>query len=301
MDKKEQVPGVNTILHSEGSLLILITYAIGFSLVKYLGGDLDLVSLVLGAVLCLLVLVMQQFLHAYFDHPDSLISTLKSDDPEFTLLKRFKRSVLLQYALLALSAGAALTLVLVTLKAVTLPVLVFIGVALVLSFFTAGPPFRLEKQGYGELIETLFVTILVPAIGFSLQQQGIPRFLVYLTLPVAFVYLAMKIVFSFRRYAADIALGRKTLVTQLGWQKALVLHNLLVLGAFILIGLFTLFGYPWSFTRGLLLALPIGALQIYLMIRLGDGDRPRWAMLYWGAAGLFLVICYMEIVTLWLK
>ena len=301
MNNKAQSPGINTIFQPETYLLVLITYSIGFSLVRYLGGDLDVLTGILGVILCWLILLTQRLLHAYFEHPDSFLSSLLKDDPEYEALKYFKRPMLLQFALLVLAAGAALTLVLLQRKPVGLSVLIFIGMALLFTFFSVVPPLRLEKQGFGELIETLFVAILVPAIGFSLQRADIPQLLVFFTLPIAFVYLAMKIVFNFRKYASDSALGRKSLTTLLGWQKALVLHNLLVLSAFILIGLFSLLGLPWSFTRGLLLALPIGGLQIYLMIRLGEGDRPRWALLTWVAAGLLMVSCYLVTVTMWIK
>lgn len=283
-----------------GTLVVIsFMYLLGLSVVHFLGGNILFLDALLGFLICLLIFEMRNFLGAYFDHPESYHSTLKSSDPDRAALLKIKRALLLQYSLLILTAGATLTTILIISNGISGAGLVMLGLALILNFFSAAPPLRLGRRGYDELIEAVFIANLVPFIAFLLQRNDPVILLVELTLPLTLVYLACKIALEFKDYGFDITHGRENLIVRLGWQKAVVIHNLLLLAAFLLFGVFFFLGLAWSLTWPLLLALPVAGLQILHLQRITEGIRPKWAYLRWLASGLFLILVYLEVISLW--
>ena len=282
-------------------LVVSFTYILGIGVAHHLGSNLDLLNILLGWLVCILLVLMRNFLSAYYDHPDSLVTTLHKDDPLYPHLRNFKFKQLLQMALLVLTSGAMVTVFLVFRKAVTASGFLLLGIAFLICFFSATPPLRLEKKGYGEILEAILVVNLVPALALSLQEGELHILLVMLTLPLALIYLAMKIALSFEGYGYELTHGNRSISTRLGWQKAMGLHNLLVLSAFILVGAFSLVGLPWSFAWPMLLGLPVGVLQIYQIQQIAEGVKPRWRLLKWTAMGLFLLVTYLVIISLWIR
>ena len=278
---------------------LVFTCALGVSLVHYLGGSLDVLNLILGFIICLLMYAMKCLLNAYFDHPESPHSLLSRDDVTWEALRRVKRNLLLQYSLLILTAGATLTAILIARKALSAEGLLFLGLALLGYFFCASPPLRLDRSGYGDLVEGVVTVNLVPAFILTLQRVHVPFLLLQLTLPLLLIYLAAKTAFAFRDFGSDIIHARKSLVTRMGWQNGVVLHNVLILGAFVLFGVFLLLGMPWSLAWPALLALPLGVFQVWQMLRIADGQKPGWKLLLWTAMGLVLLTAYLIQVPLW--
>lgn len=291
---------VRMIINPGLMAVVLFTYALGIGIAHYLGAKLDWVNLVLGLAGGMFLLEMRNFLSAYFDHPDTPTSTLHKDDPFYDSLRGVKRQALLQIALTVLTAGMTVIVILILRSALSAAGFLMFGVAFVICFFSAPPPLRLEKNGYGELLEALFVAALIPAIAVVLQGKTLSYFLLMLSLPLALIYLAMKIAQSFESYGYEITHGSRTLIARLGWQKAMSLHNILIIAAFILIGVFGLLGLSWSFVWPMLLGLPIGGFQIFLIQQIAEGAKPRWRLLRLVSAGLFLLMTYLIIVSLWI-
>ena len=299
MENESQGVKNHRIVKMEWAIPMVFTYALGISLVHYLGGNINIVDLVFGSIICLLIFTMRAMLNAYFDHPESPQSTLNKVDPARGMLNEYKRNLLLQISLLILTAGATLTVILTVRQVLTIPGIVYLGLALLGYFFSAAPPLRLDRTGYGDLVEGIVTVNLVPAFAMSLQGIDVPFLLLQLSLPLLLVFLAARIAFSFRQYGLDSMYDRKSLVTQIGWQNAVILHNLLILGAFVLIGVLLLAGLSWSLSWPMLLALPLGAWQIWQMTRIAEGAKPDWKIFLWMAMGLFLVMVYLVLVALW--
>ncbi len=291
---------IRKILKPAGIVFILFTYTLGISAARYLGGKIVWWDALTGLIICLLIRDMRNFLAAYFDHPESYQSTINRSDPDWENLINIRRGVLLLYSLLTLTAGATLTTVLIVRGVFNLSSIILLGIAFLLKFFSATPTLFLLRKGYEELVDALYVANLVPAIAFSLVMHSPSLLIVELTLPLTFVYLAMKIAIDFKTYGFDSSHGRPSLTTLLGWQKALVIHNLFILLAFVFLSLFLLSGLPWSLTWPPLLALPIGILQIVHLQNIANGAKPKWRYLNWLAVGAFLLMSYLIIISLWL-
>jgi len=300
MKNKLENRSIVNILKPWGMVFVLFTFALGASLAHYLGGQIKLVDLLTGLIICLLIWNMRNFLVAYFDHPESYHSTLNLNDPERDNLLKIRRGLLLLYSLLILTAGATLTTILIFRGVFTTSAILWLGIALLLNFFSAAPPLRLSHYGYGELVDALYITNLVPAIAFSLMVTSPSVLIVELTLPLTFIFMAMKIALEFKTYGFDGSHARQSLVTRVGWQNALVMHNLFILLAYVLLGVFMLLGLPWSLTWPPLLTLPFGVLQILHLIGISNGAKPKWQYLTWLSIGLFLLMVYMMTISLWL-
>jgi len=283
MKSAQENTAIRKVLKPTGILFVAFSFGLGISAAHYLGGRIELPILLVGLIVCLLIRDMGNFLGAFFDHPESYHSNLTLNDPEREDLLSIRRPLLFQYSMLILTAIATLTTIL-----------------MLLIFFSAGPPLRLSRKGYAEVVEALFIANLVPAIAFSLTGMPLSFILIELTLPLTLIYLAMKIALAFIAYGFDSTHGRQSLTIRLGWQNALVLHNVFILSAFVLVGVFLLLGLPWSLTWPILLALPVGVLQILLLQGIANGVKPRWVLLHWVAVGLFLLTIYMEIISLWI-
>lgn len=279
---------------------VILTYSIGIGLVKHQGGVLDWVNILLGALLGIFLILMRNYLLAYFDHPASPTSSLHRDDPYYSALKGLERQTLLIIALTLLTAGALDTVLLMVRHALNLSAILILGIAFLLSFFSAVPPLQLEKRGYGEVAEAILIANLVPAIGYLLLESELQTLLVMLTLPLTLLYIAYKIVLSLETYAFDRTHHVQSLVIRLDWQKAMTAHNYLVLLTFLLIGLFALLGQPWSLTWPMLLPLMIGVYQIIQMFGIVSGKPPRWKLLKLTSAGTFAVMAYLISFTLWI-
>lgn len=279
---------------------VLLTYSIGVGLAYHQGGDLDGLNIFLGSLLGIVLILMRNYLSAFFDHPRSPTCRLNHDDPRYTVLLGLDRQTLFVISLTLLTAGALDTILLMVRHALNLSAVLILGIAFLISFFAASPPIQLDKKGYGEIAEAFLISNLVPAIGFLLIELNLHVLLVMLTLPLTLLYVALRIVLSLETFAFDRTHQIQSIVVRLDWQKAMVFHNYLVLVSFLFIVLFALLGQPWSLTWPMLLPLIIGILQIIQIQAIFSGAPPRWKLLKLTATGTFVVMAYLISFTLWI-
>lgn len=280
---------------------VLFTYALGIGAAHHLGVRLDALNILLGLLVCVCLVEMRDFLSAYYDHPGSPWTTLRREDAFFPILNKVKIPLLLQTALLILTAGAVFTVILIFRKALNVSGVLLLGISFLICFFSATPPIRYEKKGYGEIFEAILVCNLVPSLAFILQGSPWHLLLVMVSLPLTFIYLAMKIALSFEDYGYEITHGNRSISARMGWKRAMLLHNLMILFSFILVGVFFLLGLPWGFTWPFLLGLPVGAYQIVQLQQIAAGVKPKWILLRWTSVGFFFLMTYLVAISLWIR
>ena len=306
MEKKDTLL-VSILRIAQPFLLLggLLTYSLGLGILHFLGISIDWLNAILCSTLVIFILLAKNFLAAFFTFPEDLPSAnfskeIKGEDPDFIQLKEIQRSLLLQIGLVALGVGAAVTFVLTIRKAINVSEILALGIALVLAYAAAVPPLRLERRGYGELIEAVLICNLFPAIAFLLQDPLVHPLLGMMTFPLTFVYLAMKVANSLEYYAYDLKHATGKMVVRMGWQRAMSLHNLSILLGFLLLGGFVLLKLPWTLAWSIFLALPLGILQIVQAQRIADGAKPHWWMLRLNSVSTFAVMAYLATLTLWI-
>jgi 1,4-dihydroxy-2-naphthoate octaprenyltransferase len=280
----------------------IILYALGGGIVHYLGFAINWPVYFLGQAVVTLLQISSYYLKAYYDLLDQ---PLKRRRPEVDLEEdedvpvEVPRPVVLQIAITTLSVGAVVTVLLLAQGVFNLPTLTIMGVAFFVSFFYSVPPLRLVYTGYGELIQALLITNLVPTLAFLFQTGDFHRLLVMLTFPLTMLYLAMTLALSLPSYIEQMRQNRDTLMMRLGWQRGMFMHNVLIFFAYLLLGIAALFGLPWFLTWPGLLTFPLGLFQVWQMTRIANGYPPRWRLLTLTAISLLGLTAYLITLSLW--
>jgi 1,4-dihydroxy-2-naphthoate octaprenyltransferase len=282
----------------------VLVYALGAGIATYLGIRIDWGGYFLGQFWVTTIQLAGQYLNEYFDAPQDIQN--KNRTP-FTggsgVLgpDGLPRRTALIAALGCLAVTASLTVLLLSTANMSPVTLLIMAIGFSGAVLYSVPPVRLSTTGYGELATSFLVANLVPAFAFLLQSGDLHRLLAMSTFPLTLLHLAMMLAFEFPDYATDLRLGKRTLLVRMGWQRAVLLHNLLILFAYITLGLAVIFGLPFLIALPAFLTLPLGLLQIWQMRRIADGARPNWNALTLTAIALFSVVAYLLTFTFWTR
>lgn len=283
----------------------VLFFGLGTSIVKYLGKPIAWDTVIIGLVCTLLLQLAAYTLKEYFDFPEAVEQArLKksNDDPLTQLDPIISRSILLLISVTILTSGAMLTFALSKSGALNPAGLLILGIGFVMALSYGVPPLRLAIRGYGDLVITLLVAVIIPALAMHLQIHDLHALLVYFSIPLVMLFLAMELAMTLPTYASDQKYERLTLMTMLSWQHGMNLHNLLLLFAYLVIGLETLLRLlPWSLAWPGLLTLPFAVFQIWQMLQIGNGAKPHWRLLTTLAAAILAATAYFITFTLWTR
>jgi 1,4-dihydroxy-2-naphthoate octaprenyltransferase len=209
-----------------------------------------------------------------------------------------RQSVLMAVGVI-LTAWALATVFLMTQGGLAITGLMLLGAACVLAFFYGVPPVRLAYRGYGELSEAILLCGLVPALAYMLQTGDLHRLLPMLAFPLLSLYLAMRLAQTLKSYLRDEKLGWKTMMLAIGWQRGMLMHNVMILMGYLLLGAAAIFSLPWELTWPAMLSLPLGAFQIYQISQIAAGGKPNWRLLQLTSAATFGLAVYLITLALW--
>ena len=162
------------------------------------------------------------------------------------------------------------------------------------------PPTRLSESGFGELVLAIYFATLIPALSFLLQTDGYHRLLPMSTFPLTLLALAYLLLLDFPTFASDQKMERRTLLTRLTWQRAIPIHHLLVLTAFLLFAAAPILGFPWGVFWPVFLALPFAGFQIFWLQRIANGGRTLWGFITNLGAAVFGLTVYLLTFTFWI-
>ena len=282
---------------------LVLLYILGVGIADYLGVNTHWNVIWSGLGVCLLLVFASAYLRAYFDllEDDTRSKTFRERWAEHNLQSenQLSSNSLLQIALTALAAAAVLSLLLFLREPENQPAQIFLFLIFLFSFFQGVPPVRLVYSGYGEIIQAIIIANLVPAVAFSLQYGGTHRLLGMVTFPLTFLYVAMSLAIALPGYADDVKYNRQTLLVRLGWQRGMTLHNIVILLAYVVLGLAAAFGLPWPLAWPGLLTLPVGIFQIWQILQIGNGARPNWRLTRITAMSTLALTSYMLAYALW--
>jgi 1,4-dihydroxy-2-naphthoate octaprenyltransferase len=282
----------------------VLVYALGAGIARYLGAPIDWGLYILGQIYVTTMQLSANYLNEYYDSPAD------RDNPNRTLFSggsgavgegKLSRETVMWASLTTLTILASLTVVLINVATVSPLLITIVVLAFLASFFYSVPPVKLAYSGYGELTTSILVANLVPIFAFVLQYQELHRLLAMSTFPLTSLHLAMMIAFEFPDYLNDIKHNKLTLLVRVGWQRGMILHNILILSAFLLLGLAATFGLPLAIVLPALIPLPLGLLQIWQMRRIDAGGKPNWTTMGFTAVVLFASVAYLLAFTFWTR
>jgi 1,4-dihydroxy-2-naphthoate octaprenyltransferase len=277
-------------------LLGALAYTLGAGIARYLGAAIDWPVFWLGLLIGLSLLAAAAWLAAFFRLP------LTPLPPGETPRQRQRGRVrLLQaaYAALTISGAAAVTLLLARALTPSAGVLLLLAVLAALAY--AVPPLRLAEAGYGELVMAAMLAMLLPALAFLLQTDDFHRLLPLTAFPLTLHAIASLLAADFSAFAGDQKLGRRSLLTRLGWQRAVPLHHILLLAAFLLFAVAPFFGVAWGLLWPVFLALPFAGLQIAWLQRIAGGGKPLWKFFDLLTLSVLALTLYLLTFSFWLR
>ena len=241
-------------------------YAFGFTTAALHLDDTDMPSAAAGIVMVLCVQLVAQYSNEYWDvDADSLnhanrtwFSGGSGVLPTGVIPRRAALTAARVFALLAV-------LTMLALLWSGRPFAALIGLlGLPGSWFYSAPPLRWTSSGWGELIASAIVSLLVPLAG-AISQTGSLFPELFFAVPFLMLHWAMVIALSLPDMETDRAAGKMTLAVRLGQSRTVQLHHLLIAGAYLLGVLLSL----WMTSGGwlFLASAPIAAVHIALVRR----------------------------------
>lgn len=268
-------------------LFAALTYMLGASIADYLGVTFAPTAFALGLGWVCLMQISMNLLPEVFR---PINEPILADDTRAERFQLRNRLLIVVIGLLAIAAGCAYLLFL--LGRVSPAALILLAFSLLIVLAYAVPPLKLVRRGFGELFLAAHLGYVFPSLGFALQAGELHRLLPIVALPVTALAFAYFLVLDFPAFADDIKYERVTLLTRLGWQRAIPLHHGLVVAAFFLLAAAPLAGLSLAVLWPAFLALPFAILQILLLRNIGLGAPPLWRPLTVTAAALFALTAY---------
>jgi 1,4-dihydroxy-2-naphthoate octaprenyltransferase len=281
-----------------------LVYALGVGIARYLGVTIDWGLYFLGQAWVTTLQLATHYFNEYFDSPADTANanrTLFSGGSGALGEDGLPREVALWAGIASLTGVTSFTVMLIRVNGFNSALLLIMALIFLGAFFYSIPPVRLVESGYGELTTSIIVASLVPAFAFILQSGEIHRLVTMSTFPLIALHLAMMLAFELPDYANDLKFEKLTLMVRVGWERGVAFHNILVLVAYLLIGLAMLFGFPLSVALPALLSLPMGLFQIWYINRIAVGAKPNWNLLGMLAVLVFGVTTYLLTFSFWTR
>lgn len=274
-------------------LLGALTYFFGASIANYLGKPFRADSFWLGLVAVLLAQTSMNLLAEVFRPLNEPIS---EDETRRLIL----RNNALYISIAALTANAVIAFLLYNSNRLTLSSFFFLLLSLLIILVYSPPPFRFINRGFGEFLLAAQLAYVFPSIAYILQSGETHRFLV-LTIPLVFLAFAYFIVMDFPSFASDRKYERVTFLTRLGWERAVPVHHLFILLAYLFFLLSPVFDLSLSLLWPAFLTFPFALFQIYQLRNISLGVPPNWILLTVTALSVFGLTVYFLSLTFWLR
>jgi 1,4-dihydroxy-2-naphthoate octaprenyltransferase len=277
-------------------LLAALTYVLGTAIARYLGHSLIPAVFWLGLVGTVMAQASMILLGEVFRPVNE---PLAGDPPPEE--RRAVSDAALYISLAALTAASFIAVILFRNHQLTPPALAFLGISLLLLVLYAVPPARMVDKGLGEVLLALHLGYVIPSIGFLLQAGDYHRLLNAVAIPLTFLALAAYVALDFPNYSDDLKYGRHTLLTHIGWERAVPFHHGLIIAGYLLFAVTPLLGFSLSLLWPAFLTLPFAILQIFWLRNIALGARPIWTMLSANAVSIFGLTAYFLMIAFWLR
>jgi len=276
-------------------LLAALTYFLGASIADYLGKTLQPDFFWLGLVGAIFAQASMNLLAEVFRLD---VEPLQEDETRKE--RQSLRNNALYVSIGSLAAVALIAYLLNQVSPLSPQAFLYLLVSLLFILAYSIPPFRLVNRGFGEFICAAHIAYVVPSIAYILQAGQTHRFLM-LTIPLTLLGFAYFIAMNFPSFASDQKYGRNTFLTRLGWERAVPLHHIFLVFAYIFLALSPTFGLSFSLIWPAFLTLPFAIFQIYQLRNISLGAPVNWTLLTVTALAVFGLTAYFITMAFWLR
>ncbi len=281
----------------------LVLYLLGSGFARYLGERLDYQVLFLGMAWMICTQLGFYLLGDHFQNPfdTGLFSNLAAKPTSVEKTKPELPSPLLFGSVSLLSAAGVLGLILVIQGSLNTASVFVMFFYFLLYVVLVVPGISLDLSSVGEIISSIILVVIPPALAFLLQMGAFHRLLTMGVFPLFLLNLAMILVLRLKRYRDDLARKRKTLLVRLGWVQGVFIHNLLVFSGFLLFGLSLLIGMPFRIIGPVFIVIPAGFILIWYLSSLKDGAPVHWPLITLLSLVVFFLPVYLITYSVWIR
>jgi len=278
-------------------------YLLGSGLARYLGERIDYSTFLLGLAWVFSLQLGFNFLGDHFKTPfdPGLFARFPVITDENSPESYHPGEILLYISVSFFAGAAVLSLILILQGTLYLSSAVLMGLFFVGFFLLVVPGISLEHSGVGEIITSFTLVIIPPAFAFFLQYGTIHRILTLGIFPLFPLHAALIILLRLQDYGDDLKQNKKNLLVRIGWVQGIFIHNLMVLGGFLLFGTAVFFGFPVRLIGLVFLTLPIALYLIYYLSQLKDGAPVRWPLIRLLSLVVFFLPVYLLTYSSWVK
>lgn len=278
----------------------VFTYLLGTAAANYLGEGIDWGLFSNGLIVVLFIQAAIGLTHTYFR-----LATPSADNQPPSTTAELEMRKMASYILLGSVAALFTAVTLMTFSMyqngyLHSQLILVLVIGIVLALAVVLPPIRLILRGYGELLISIIICVLVPFVGFFLQSNGSAQILSISIFPLTTLFLASLVALEFEGYGQNCLYCHPNMLVKLGWVWGGKIHSILILASYLLIGIGYLNGLPWRIVSPFLLTVLLAFLQIYLLNRIMAGDKPAWRLLNASAAATFLLAAYLVTYSFWM-
>jgi hypothetical protein len=277
-------------------LSLLLTYVLGASLADYSAGVIHWSLFVEGAFFLVLMTMSFGFLRL-LNQINSGKHSPEDEPPEF-----LKKSRLVIALLTATFLTVAITIFVgwMWTGVMRLSLLVIILLLLIVGIF-----FLLSESSevlliYESIFEVLLFVMIPPALSYFLQLQTPQLLLTLSVIGLVPAYLAYNLLIQIQHYGYHQKVNDRMFVVRVGWAKAMVFHNALILLSFAIFAITGFLGMPWDALWPVFLVLPLGLVEIWLMERVKAGAKPLWGVMKVATACVFIMPAYLMAFAFWI-
>lgn len=283
------------LAHPLHILLAALTYFLGTSIANYLGKPFRADAFWFGLIAVVLAQASMNLLAEVFrpDHETIIEGETRKD-------RLALRNNAMYISISALTANAVIAFLLYNNGHLSVSAFFFLLLSLILIVVYSIPPFRFIDRGFGEFILAVHIAYVIPSIAYILQADETHRFLL-ITFPLTLLAFAYFIVMDFPSFASDSKYSRTTVLTHLGWERAIPLHHLFVLLAYLFFLAVPVFGLSLALFWPAFLTLPFALFQIFQLRNLSLGAPVNWILLTATALSVFGLTTYFLSLTFWLR
>jgi 1,4-dihydroxy-2-naphthoate octaprenyltransferase len=275
----------------------LVFYSLGAGLARFNRNSISWLSHFWGLFIVFIFLCASFFLQKRF-----LDQQIQNEKDYLVISKgRLSGKSYLLLGLAFIFAGTFCLIILITWKLLPL-----VAGLTFLLFFTgliifSIRPFKFISKAVAEIIHSITLATLIPGFSFFLQSKTSYSLLLFSTFPIIFLLISRNLAISLEDYNENRDRQSQSITEMIGWRVGCKLHNIFILISFLLITVFGIIGQPWKLTWPGLLALPIGVLQIWQIVLITQGAKPRWKLLALAANSLVILTPYFISLSAWLR
>ena len=278
-------------------LTVLFSYGFGGGLVQYARGMVSWAAFIQGAIFLLLFTICLELtiLLAHYGDINNI--------PEGMTLDQLKQLRTVYVMVIATLLTVAITFYIDwVVRGIIWQGILFLLFLLILigaGYFASHRYNGLRP--YQLFFELILFVITPPAFAFFLQSSESHRFMTIIVIGFVPAYLAYRLLEQLMQFLQDQKHGNKTLVIYVGWERAMVFHNALILLTYVLLAGSLLFKFPWFMLWPVFLSSPIGILEIWLMERVRQGHKPLWKVMQFATASVLFITIYLISFAFWIR